>query len=212
MTSGIVEILKDDSGVQALAGLNTAGSKYKVYPVIAPQDEKPPYITVFKSQNDPITSLTKQVVSELDYPTVTVNCWAKNFRTADLMFEAVRNALDNKSASTDAGYDFERIWLVDDRDGHESERGMYVKVGTFRVEQRRVAGAIYQLLALSNFVKWGGLWNWSDESNALPTGTNGTIWITEGDVDLSGKLIPDGTLMTSKIDNPTLITHFSFNV
>lgn len=214
MTSGIIEILREDTGVQALAGLNQSGSKFKIYPVVAPQGEKPPYITVFMGQNDALPSLTKKEVSELDYPRVTVNSWSKNFRPSELMGEAVRNALDNVSSVTDAGYTFTRIWLIDDRDGHDPERDLYVHVSTFGVEVKRVGGAIYQILSSNNFVKWGGIWNWADHSNALPSGAiqDGTMWITEGDVVLGTTLIPDDTLMTAKVGNPSSITDFSFNL
>lgn len=215
MTSGIIEILREDSGVQALAGLNEAGSKYKIFPVIAPQDEKPPYITVFMSQNDPVTSLTKREESQLDYPRVTVNSWAKNFRPSELMGEAVRNALDNQSAITDAGYTYNRIWLIDDRDGYDSERKMFVHVSTFGVELKRIAGAIYQTLSTSDFARWGGIWVWTSQGNQLPSGSTikaGTMWITEGDVTLGSTFIPDDTLMTAKVDNPSSITDFSLNL
>lgn len=214
MTSGFTEILKDNPGVQVVVGLNGEGTKYKVFPVIAPQDEKPPYITVFQNQNDALASLTKKEESQLDYPRVTVNCWAKNFRTAELMGEAVRAAVDNQGFDTDAGYLFNRIWMIDDRDGYDQDRKMHVHIQVFGVEYKRTAGAVYNILQARNFVGWGGLWNWANHSNALPSGTiqEGTMWITEGDIDLGGRFIPDGALMTAKVGDPSSITDFSFNL
>ena len=140
MTSGIIEILIEDAGVQALVGKTVDDSKYKVFPVVAEQkdkagnDNKAPYITVYKPGNDSITSLTKDLPSQLDYPRVVVACWSKNFRPTELMFEAIRSALDNKRATTDNGYTFNRIWLVDDRDGYEEKSGLYCHVATFACE------------------------------------------------------------------------------
>jgi hypothetical protein len=135
MTSGIIEILLDDTGVTTLVGLS--GSKYKIFPVVAPQQTEPPYLTVFKGSNNSTTSLSKDEISGLDYPIVTVNCWSKVFRDTELLFEAVRTALDNKQSDTDVGYVFNRIWLVDDRDGFDNEQQLYVHVCTFGLEQKR---------------------------------------------------------------------------
>lgn len=137
MTSGIIEILKENAGVQALVGENAAAGKYKVYPVVAPQGESIPYITVFKGLNDPLSSLTKDLESMLDYPRVTVTCWHKNFRPTEEMFEAVREALDNQGFTDAAGYDFERVWLIDDRDGFDPQSNLYCHVAVFGVEQKR---------------------------------------------------------------------------
>jgi hypothetical protein len=46
MVEGVIDILITDSTVQTLVGENLAGDKYKVYPVMVPQSEKHPYITV----------------------------------------------------------------------------------------------------------------------------------------------------------------------
>lgn len=46
MIKGVINILITDGGVQALVGQNAAEEKYKVYPVVCPQEEKAPYIAV----------------------------------------------------------------------------------------------------------------------------------------------------------------------
>jgi hypothetical protein len=43
MIHGVTYILNTDATFQSRAGLNAAATKYKAYPVIAPQDEKAPY-------------------------------------------------------------------------------------------------------------------------------------------------------------------------
>lgn len=136
MTSAIIQILVANAGVQSVVGLNKAGTKYKVYPVRADQDEIQPYITVFKGQNDPILATSKDEVSQLDYPRITISCWAIEFRDTELMFEAVRNALDNDS-STFGSYNIQRLWIVDDRDGWDPESKLYVHVAVYGVEQKR---------------------------------------------------------------------------
>lgn len=137
MTSGIIEILTENVAVQTLVGRNERDDKYKIFPVVAPQNTEPEYITVFKGSNNATLSLSKDFPSMLDYPQVTVNCWSKVFRNTELIFEAVRDALDNQGFTTDAGYTFNRIWLVDDRDGFDQEQGFYVHVAVFAVEEKR---------------------------------------------------------------------------
>ena len=218
MTSGIIQILVNNVAIQALARLNSAGTKYKVYPVRADQKEKAPYITVFKFFNDPITSSDKDEPSGLDYPKVRVACWSTTFRESELMAEAVRAALDYKSL-TSVGYDLQKIWLVDDRDGFDPDPnggGLYCHISDFGIELKRSPGSIYDYLSESGFVYWGGLWNWAAHSNNLPTVEvlSGKIWITEGDRGVPGdeNFIPDGTLMTATVEGATAFNQFNFNL
>jgi hypothetical protein len=128
------------------------------------------------------------------------------------MFEAVRSVLDNISAATDAGYTFNRIWLVDDREGYDPEANLYLHSATFGIEQGRLEGNFFNMLTASNIVQWGGLWNWATHSNAFPTGvTAGKLWVTVGDVNLSGNLIADGTVMIAKQDGANEYSEFTFN-
>lgn len=46
MVTGVIDLLIADATIQGIVGLNSDGDKYKVYPVIAPQKEKYPYIIV----------------------------------------------------------------------------------------------------------------------------------------------------------------------
>lgn len=137
MTSGIIEILRENAGVQGSVGQNERGDKYKIFPVVAPPNTEGPYLTVFKSSNNSTVSLSKDIQSQLDYPLVTVNSWSKVFRETELLSQAVRSALDNQGFSTDAGYVFNRIWLVDDRDGFDEQRDMYVHISVYGVEEKR---------------------------------------------------------------------------
>ena len=135
MTSGIIEILTDSVAVQSLVGQNEAADKYKVYPFKAPQTEKGPYIVVAKTSNSSI-SQGKEIESTLDYPTYDVLCYAKNFRTTELLHDASRNALDNVTSITEVCV-FKRIWLVTDRDAFDESAEMYVHVATYGAEQYR---------------------------------------------------------------------------
>lgn len=135
MTSGIVEILTETAGVRALAGLNAAGGKYKIYPTVAPQPENGPYIVVAKASND-TQSQGKDFPSTLDYPVYTVLCYHKNFRPTEIMHEAVRTALDNTAYTTET-CQFRRIWLINDYDSFNQDLEMYCHVATYGAEQVR---------------------------------------------------------------------------
>jgi len=135
MTSGIIEILKGNTGVQGLVGTNQDGGKYKVYPMVAPQGEKQPYIVVEKTSNS-TRSMGKEIHSTLDYPTYNVLCYAKNFRTTEELHEACRAALDNTSPFTTV-CTFARIWLVTDVDRFSNDLDLYVHVATYGAEQKR---------------------------------------------------------------------------
>ena len=213
MTSGIVEILRESTPIQVLVGTNALGNKFKIYPVQVPQGENTAYMTVHMPGNDPVTSLTKDLASSLDYPSFTVNCWAVNFRYTELMAEAVRSALDNTGFITDAGYTFNRIWLSDEREGIDPETRLYLHAMTYRAELSRLEGDFYGMLSTSGVVKWGGLWNWAAHSNAYPTSVvAGQLWVTQGDVTLSGQFIPDNTIMIALQAGADAFDEFSFNL
>ncbi len=137
MTSGIIDILIDSAAVQASVGMNKAGDKWKVYPMVCPQPEDQPYIVVEKTANARQTrSMGKEIESTLDYPTYNVLCYAKNFRKTEELNEAVRAALDNVSATTSV-CTFQRVWLVTDYDRFSNDLDLYVHVATYGAEQER---------------------------------------------------------------------------
>lgn len=213
MTSGITEILREDTVVQALLGFNGAGTKYKVYPVIAPQKEEPPFITVYQQSNDAVTSLSKDFASELDYPRVVITCWDRNFRPTELLGEAVRLAMDNKSFDTDAGYQFARLWVTDEREGFDAAALMYCHILTFAAEIKRVPGDVLQTLINEKFMSWAGTWVWAAHANVLPTEVKaGRTWITGDDRGNIGEenYYPAGTLMIAKSDGANDFEDFKF--
>jgi len=215
MTSGIIEILNDSAEVKALVSKDETDTKWCIFPVRAEQGNGVNYITVHKISNDAVTSLTKDLVSELDYPRVLVSCWSKNFRATELMFEAVRRALDNKSSTTDNGYNFSRIWLVDDRDGYDNDANLFCHQATFGVELERPAGEIWQSLIDNDFVTWGGYWVWADHANALPTDIReGRVWLTVGDRGVPGddEYVPADTLMVSLSNESGTFADFTYNL
>lgn len=138
MTSGIIEILLEDVQVQNEVGMNRAGNKYKIFPVVCPQGEEQPYIVVFRTSAGSVPSLTKDIRSELDYPTVSVLCYAKSYRQAELLAEATRESLERSDYDTDAGYNFNSIWLTQERDLFDNSAQLYAIEQQFQCELKRV--------------------------------------------------------------------------
>jgi hypothetical protein len=215
MTSAIIQLLVANAGVQALVGMNNANTKFKVYAVVADQGEVAPYVTVYKAQNNSESATSKDEISDLDYPRIVVSCFSTAFRESELMFEAVRIALDNVSA-IQSGYILQRIWLVDDRNGWDQGASLFTHQATFGVELKRAPSSIYEYLNTNGFVLWGGLWNWAANGNNLPSVDvlEGKIWITQGDRGIPGDLnyYPDGTQMTATIDGANAFDEFNFNL
>lgn len=138
MIAGINEILNEDAGVIAVVGQNTAATKTKVYPVAAPSGESLPYLTTALVSTTPV--LHKGQPSSLDTPTFAVHVHATSYDDMTSISEAVRAALDEKTSVTDAGYNFERIWYVNEYDRPEvftSDHPVYVRSVIFSAQIRR---------------------------------------------------------------------------
>lgn len=126
MTSEVIQILIGNTGVQTTVGRNTANDKYKVYPYVAPQGEKGPFITVRKSATEPTGNFT--CAGTLDFPTYEVRCWSRVQIETEEMHEATRVALETGSG----------IYMTDAQDGFNLESDMYVHIGTYRAQETRI--------------------------------------------------------------------------
>lgn len=141
MTSGIIEILIENSIVATLVGVDEQ-SVVKVYPFIAPQKVKQPYILVSEISVSP--TLSKGCISDLDFATYQVNCYGLSFYDMEVLQEACRNALDTGAGfTTDAGAEFGSVYMTNRQDlffqidGSE-KGGLYVKSGTYQADIKRV--------------------------------------------------------------------------
>ena len=129
MVKGITHILKQTAGVQSLVGLNAAGDKYKVYPVVCPQGEKAPYIVVFQTGKTPIEC--KGVATSYVY-TYDVYSVHTNYDTAEGLDAAVVDALNFKTAGTYNSVVFQEIRHTNTTDGQYNEdQGLFTKVSSF---------------------------------------------------------------------------------
>jgi hypothetical protein len=114
MIQGIIEILTDDVPVQTAVGLNKAADKYKVYPVITPQTEKPPYVVCALTGASP--AQTKDCVSSLDNENFDLLIYGNSYEQADNIDRLIRTAIDGKQSNTDNGVHFSKIYFQSRRD------------------------------------------------------------------------------------------------
>lgn len=142
MTSGIIEILIENASVQSLVGMDSRG-QYKIYPTRAPEGVEvvdTPYIIVSEVSLNP--TLSKGCPSTLDYPRYNVLVYSTNFRETELIQEACRICLDSgNSFTTDAGADFNLIYMIDRQDlfqlAQGQDGGLFVKHGVYVAETTR---------------------------------------------------------------------------
>lgn len=138
MTSGIIEILRENAGVQALVG--TKDGQYKIYPTLGPQDtDLCPYIVVSEISLNP--ALAKNCPPSLDFPRYNVLVYSTDFRETEVIQQACRDALDiGQGFTTDAGATFDSIYMVDRQDlfqaGTGQEGGLFVKLGVYECSAR----------------------------------------------------------------------------
>lgn len=132
MIKGITYILKNDVGVQSLVGENKAATKYKVFPVIASQEEKPPY-SVCRITNKVLTHKgtrgSNRNVFDFD---VTVSSYHKSYDEVDLLDYYVTQALVPFTGTAN-GVTFHYIELTGSSDDYEEVYGgLYVRNTTFK--------------------------------------------------------------------------------
>jgi hypothetical protein len=106
MIQGIITILKESEAIQDLIGLNSIGDKFKVYPGICPQPEKPPFIVVRRSSKSPVPCKGARATSHV-YG-IEVIAYHVNYFDLDAIETAVDDALDNQKGTSE-GVHFQEI-------------------------------------------------------------------------------------------------------
>lgn len=132
MTSGIIEILIGNAQVQAIeliASTEQVGI-FKVFPIVCPQGETEPFITVLKTGNTP--TLSKDCFSTLDTSNYEVRSWSKKgFVKTEDMSETCRRALETGSDVVTQACTFKKIWMTNDYDHYDEESDMFCHIGLY---------------------------------------------------------------------------------
>lgn len=135
MIQGPIEILNEDTAVQTLLGLNKAGDKYKNYWVFSPEPENVPYQVLFMTGNNPTN--IKDENSPLDNVQFIIRTYDKVVERADSIAAASRAALENKNFEA-GGYTFQRIYLVDQKDGYDNAALLPFRDSTYQSMVQRI--------------------------------------------------------------------------
>lgn len=95
MTHALVEWLLSDTTVQNLVGENEAGDTHKIYQVIVPPDEKPPYVCIRVTSVEPF--ICKGEASEQENDVVELNCYGETYEDTYILYRAVRQVIDGNT-------------------------------------------------------------------------------------------------------------------
>lgn len=136
MTSGIIEILKEDATLVAMVGTAIVGTdaQAKIYPMSIPQNVVYPFITVAEVSLNPM--IAKGCAYDYGKPHYEILSYSRSFRQAELLQQQVRRVLDTGNGfDTDAGALFDQIYMIDRNDlylpAQGEESGLYVKRGMY---------------------------------------------------------------------------------
>lgn len=131
MVSGIIEILRLSTAVQTAVGQNIAGSKFKIYPALCPQTERPPYMIIALTGTNP--AMSKGEVSDLDNESFDIFIFTDSYEQGHSIDIAIRTALDNASGTTDeTNITFNKIWFVSRRDAQvQGREGIFTRVVSY---------------------------------------------------------------------------------
>ncbi len=123
MISGIIEIISDNAPLCAVVGNNERNTKPKFFWVVCGENEKPPYVILRRSVLSP--NQMKGSPSLVDSQNFESYTYAKTVEQAELIDEMIRVVIENdgNGFTTDAGYLFQRIFIVDKSDGFDKEAG-----------------------------------------------------------------------------------------
>jgi len=125
MIKAVTYILENNSTVQGIVGLRSAGTDYKVFPVVVPQSEKAPYIAVRLSGK---TSLGK----DCGYTyTVEVVSYHTSYDDVTTLNAAVISALTGQAGATVNGVAFGALNFSNESDDFVKDHGLYAKVTSF---------------------------------------------------------------------------------
>lgn len=127
MLKAITYILENDASVQGSVGLNAAGTKYKIYPVVAPETEKAPYCIcrIFSKEEG---------AKDCGYVwTIEVTSYASSYDKVTEINDYVIDALKTQASGTVNGLAFGWANFNNESDGFEKDHDLYYKSTSFQV-------------------------------------------------------------------------------
>lgn len=134
MIDAIIQALIQDAGVQQIVGMNKSDDKVKVYPVVAAQPEKNPYIVVRLASKEPVQCKGKRPSDFM--ATFEVHSVAKTYKRAEELDYAAELAISNQSftfAGDVKNTKIQNVVYQNSRDGfyEYSDGVLYSRVTTY---------------------------------------------------------------------------------
>ena len=128
MLKAVTYILENDATVQSLVGNKTVDgleAYHKVYPVVAPAEEKDTYIACRISGKS-------QLAKGCDYTyLIDVSSYATSYDAVTALNNAVISALEGEAGGTVNGVDFGSLTFNNEVDGYDVDRRLFYKITTF---------------------------------------------------------------------------------
>lgn len=126
MLKAITYILENDVTVQSVVGLNKAGDKHKVYPVVIPETETAPYLVAR------ITGKTLGAKGCGYIFTIEVNAYHYSYDDVSALAAAAEDALLSEGQGTINGVSFGWAQLLNESDEFVKDHDLYVKTLSFQ--------------------------------------------------------------------------------
>jgi hypothetical protein len=127
MLKAVTYILENDATVQAAVGLNKAGDKHKVYPVVIPETEVAPYVVCRISGKTTSAKNCGYIYN------VEVIAYHYSYDDVSALMEAVEDALLSESPGTVNDVQFGFAQLLNESDDFVKDHDLYSKTSTFQV-------------------------------------------------------------------------------
>lgn len=113
MLKGAIAILIADPAIQNAVGKNESDTAYKVFPLIAPQDERRPYVLLRRTFNQALDC--KDAPSELDKPGFDVVVYTETYEEGYNISVLIRDALDGYRGTIN-DVTFKSLWFSNAED------------------------------------------------------------------------------------------------
>lgn len=129
MISGLVTILLNTTAVTDLVGT-------KIFPVVAEQEIKRPYVTLRRTGVSP--TIVKNEVSGKDEVNVNIAAYAATYKECIDILAAIRTAIDNyKGVPATSTINFLNVWYVVSEDLFDKDDETYIVVDTYAARIKR---------------------------------------------------------------------------
>ena len=126
MVNAVTYILENNSTVVTLCGTNLAATKTKVYPVVVPSSEKPPYIAVRQSGKTSAGRGCGYIF------TIEVMCYETSYDRVAALSAAIKTALEGQASATVNGVSFAYLTQINESDDFvKGDHDLFAKISTY---------------------------------------------------------------------------------